>query len=855
MKNVVRLVLACGAAIPVLPAHAQLDSPSAEAATTQSEAPDATAADSAPESGTPTAVSASPETTAPTDVAPVEATPSAGGEAAPSEAAAASSGNRLIEEVIVSAQRRDEKLQDVPISVQAFTGEKLDALGFKKVEDLPAITPGLVLQNKAGYSVIFLRGVGTDAFLPSADPNVPVYIDGIPQLSGQGAANVLGRLTRVEVLKGPQGTLFGRNSTGGAISLTTPDPKGAFSGDVTTEFASYDTFNTNFYLNLPVNDKFGLSLSGYNNRTDGYYRNVAGPLIDTFQRGVRTKLVWDVADDLTLSAFGVYGEQSDPLSLTTKLTRPARFLSVGGVVLPKDPTPRDRSVAHDLPGGDALINYSYGGTLDWRLDAVEFKALGSIQRLNISFAQWDFDSTDRPLVTFYTDSQFQEQKTAEIQFLSNEGTPFAEYFSFVAGAFYLTGNGGFPTLLLQVGGANGFGDLPGALLGNPNFIQAFTTPLNRLLTRVGLSPIAGLTGPATLVAGGILDTESLSGYFQGTLNLQSSFDLEKPLNLTLGARLDKETRGLHGGRLGIVSPTADPHSDRKSDQVTLLTFPVPDVSATQVPLRAALNWFPVDDTQLYASFARGFTSPTYNTINFFTPPDKVKASRVDNFEIGAKTQLFDRTLTLNSAAFYVNEYQLLTAFLSVTSGGVVRFANAPKARIYGAEFDATWQALPEIDPGLAFTASAAYLNSEYVRFPEGRGFDVDTGLSFGPGSVGPARDFSGHDVVNTPPLTFSVGANQAVNFGDSSLEFAVNANYNDGYFNTPQQEKEYATKAYTLVDTHVSYFYTPWGVEVTAFVKNIFDESYTSSRYAADFGVLDTLNAPRIIGARVKVTF
>ncbi|MDB5971885.1 MAG: hypothetical protein JWQ90_4335 [Hydrocarboniphaga sp.] len=850
MKNIVRLMLACGAAIPVMPAYAQMETPPAEAATTQPGTPDPTAADSAPAPETTTASDAVPEATAPVGTA-ISVT----AEAAPAGAEASGSGNRLIEEVIVSAQRRDERLQDVPISVQAFTGEKLDALGVKKVEDLPALTPGLVLQNKAGYTVIFMRGVGTDAFLPSADPNVPVYVDGIPQLSGQGAANVLGRLQRVEVLKGPQGTLFGRNSTGGAISLTTPDPQGAFGGDVTTEFANYDTFNTSFFLNVPVSEQFGATLSGYSNRSDGYYRNVAGPIIDTFQRGARTKLVWNPTDQLTISAFGVYGEQSDPLSLTTKLTRPAPLLSLGGILLPKDPTPRARSVAQDLSGGDALINFSYGGSADWKLDAIELKALGSIQRLNISFAQWDFDSTDRPLITFYTDNQFQEQKTAEIQLLSNEGTPYSEYFSFVAGAFYLTGNGGFPSLQLQVGGANGFGDLPAAILGFPGFAAAFTTPLNAALAGVGLAPIAGLTGPTTLTAGGILSTESLSGYFQGTLNLQSTLDLSTRLNLTLGARLDQETRGLHGGRLGIILPPNNPHSDRIQDQTTLLTFPVPDVSATQVPLRAALNWFPVDDTQLYASFARGFTSPTYNTINFFTPPDQVKASRVDNFEVGAKTQLFDRTLTLNTAAFYVNEYELLTAFLSVTSGGVVRFANAPKARIYGAEFDSTWQALPEIDPGLAFTASGAFLKSKYVSFPDGRGFDTATGLSFGPGSPLPARDFSGNRIVNTPTFTSSVGVNQAINFGNSSVELAANANYNSGYYNTPQQEKLYATKAYTLVDTHVSYFYTPWGIELTGFVRNIFDESYTSSRYAADFGVLDTLNAPRTYGAHVKVTF
>ncbi len=837
MKKAIRLALAAGMAVPAMAAQSQ----------------GATAAESGTEQLAPS------QQTTPTDGAPADTVQSVvPAEAAPAEAApaeASGGGNRLLEEIVVTAQRRTENIQDVPISVQAFSGDKLDALGIKKAEDLPSVTPGLVEQDKAGYTVIFLRGVGTDAFLPSADPNVPVYVDGIPQLSGQGAANVLGRLERVEVLKGPQGTLFGRNSTGGAISLTTPDPKGAFGGDVTAEIGDYGAFNQSFFLNLPVSEEFGATLSGYNNRSHSYYTNVSGPMIDTFQRGARTKLVWNPLDNLTLSAFGVYGEQSDPLSLLTKLTRPAPLLSVGGVLLPKDPTPGKRAVSHDLSGGDAGYNYSWGGNADLKLDPIEIKALASVQSLNIQFAQWDFDSTDRPLVTFYTDSQFQTQKTAEIQFLSNKGTPFSNYFSFVAGAFYLTGNGGFPSLELQVGGANGFADLPTAILGAPNFAANFTGPLNAALANVGLNPISGLTGPATLVAGGILSSKSLSGYFQGTLNVRSIFDLSTPINLTLGARLDQETRGLHGGRLGIILPPENPHLEDPSAQTTLLTFPVPNVTAVQVPLHASLNWFPFDDIQLYTSFGRGFTAPTYNTINFFTPPDEVKAERVDSYEVGAKTRLFDGTLTFNSAAFYIDEYDLLTAFLSITSGGVVRFDNAKKARIYGAEFDTTWQVLPKIDPGLAITAAGTYLNGKYVSFKNGRGFDTTTGLSFGPGSPLPERDFSGNKIVNTPDFTASVQANQAINFGDNTVEFAVDANFNSGYFNTPQQEKLYSTNSYVLVNSHVSYFYTPWGIEMTGFVKNIFGQDYPITQYASDFGVLTTLNAPRTYGARVKVTF
>jgi iron complex outermembrane receptor protein len=132
--------------------------------------------------------------------------------------------NRLLEEVVVTAQKREEDSQDVPIAIQAFSGDKLDAFGIEDTADLQRITPGLTFTYTYGYTLIYLRGVGSDAFLPNADPSVATYIDGINIPASQGKQDTLGPVKRVEVLKGPQGTLFGRNATAGAISIVTEDP-------------------------------------------------------------------------------------------------------------------------------------------------------------------------------------------------------------------------------------------------------------------------------------------------------------------------------------------------------------------------------------------------------------------------------------------------------------------------------------------------------------------------------------------------------------------------------------------------------------------------------------------------------
>ncbi|WP_460994632.1 TonB-dependent receptor plug domain-containing protein, partial [Spongiibacter taiwanensis] len=116
--------------------------------------------------------------------------------------------NRLLEEVTVTAQKREEDSQDVPIAIQAFSGEKLDAFNIEDTADLQKITPGLTFTYTYGYTLIYLRGVGSDAFLPNADPSVATYIDGINIPASQGKQDALGPVKRVEVLKGPQGTLF-----------------------------------------------------------------------------------------------------------------------------------------------------------------------------------------------------------------------------------------------------------------------------------------------------------------------------------------------------------------------------------------------------------------------------------------------------------------------------------------------------------------------------------------------------------------------------------------------------------------------------------------------------------------------
>ena len=776
----------------------------------------------------------------------------AGDEPAKKKAAGSppNAGNRVMEEIVVTATKREENIQEVPIAISAFSGEKLDALGVQSAEQLPKITPGLTFTNSAAYTQVYLRGVGNNAFLPSADPDVPFYLDGVALIPGHGISTTLGRVSRVEVLKGPQGTLFGRNSTGGAISIITPDPKPDLEGDIKTEIGNLGELNALVFLNVPIIDGLAATISGYSESHDPYLKDTVAPTLATYSRGGRLKVLWHATEDLSFNLSAMYGEESSNIGTAGENTRVAPEFAA---ILPQQSLSY-RINENVIPGS---VNYSqlYSAGVDWRLPWTELKLILSDQKQRNPYEAYDYDATPVPLLSFNSFNEFFNQGTAEFQILSTHGTPLSKYFSWVGGAYYLEANGGFPSLNLQIAqGARAAG-----VLSALPALDGLLNGINGLLSGLGQPPIAGVTGPITAVSGGLISARSFSGYFQGTIHVQDIFDLGQQINVVLGARLDHESRGLGDNRLGVDNPLTT-----AMNEITLLPFHVPKATALQVPLKLELQWFPVDETQIYAAFSRGFTAPTYSTVNFFSNPPKVNPEKVDSYEVGLKTQMFEKALTFNAAAFQIYEHQILTGFAGLTSGGVVEFDNAPAGRIRGLEADFTLVPLRALDPGLVVLGSASYLHAKYTNYPNGRGYDPNTGLAFGPPSaifgvpvtVVPARNFSGHDIDRTPHFSYNVGINQSIELNDNSrVELNVATNYSDGYFNDPQNAPQYAISSFQLLDASGSYFYQPWGVEITAWGKNLTKTLYAANTFLLDTGRQQSPNDPRTFGLRFKYTF
>ena len=763
-------------------------------------------------------------------------TAAAQGDAGSDEAALvekARSKNRLLEEVVVTAQRREESVQDVPIAIAAFSSDKLDALGVTKADDLAAVVPGLTFTQTAGFSVVYLRGVGTEAFLPGADQTVPQYIDGVNLLAAQGVQNLLGRVQRVEVLKGPQGTLFGRNSTGGAINIVTATPDPAeFFGDVALEAGNYDTYNQKFYLNIPVLDNLAIGLAGFNQSHEAYYKNsnITGKLLDEeTAKGGFAKILWQATDNLSLTLSGQFSESETVGTLVTENIRPAPVFSA---VIPRDKA--DRRIDQDIPGGSEVESYLLSAILEWNLDWFDLKVIGSDQELDVPFNQLDFDTSALPIVGFSVPDQYAEQETVEIQFISNDGSFMSDRLEWIVGGFYLNSAGGFERLDLQI--------IEGGLLP----VVAGQTGLglqeqfNDLLVGAGLPPI--LNGRTNASAGGVIHSDSVSVYAQAT------YDLTSDIKLTLGGRYQREGRGVRRSRVGAISPFDD------ETEVILLSFNPPDLEANQFAPKVSLQWFADEVTQIYTSYSRGYQSPTYNAVNFFSEPDPVDEVIVDAYELGIKTQLLESTLNLEAAVFYTDQTDVTVANVSLTSGGVVRFDNAAGSQIQGAEMSFLWNPF-ENNPGLVFTGGASYLDTEYTDYEDGRGFDEDTGLSFGPSSQLPARDFTGNEMPRAPEFTYTLGVNQHVDVKSGWFEFGLDTYYNAGFFFSAQNSDLYANDEYQLYNVRLSYFNEPSSLQFTGYIRNLLEEEYYTQMFLADFGPAVTLNAPRAYGAEIKWTF
>ena len=350
----------------------------------------------------------------------------------------------------------------------------------------------------------------------------------------------------------------------------------------------------------------------------------------------------------------------------------------------------------------------------------------------------------------------------------------------------------------------------------------------------------------TALSTGILHTRSISGFVQGTYAFLDDFELNA------GVRYDSEQRDLLDSKLEVPNPAPG------SDPILLNEFSVPEIDTSRWSPRVALQWHFADDSMLYGSYAIGYLSPTYNSVNFFVEPDFVKQERNDAYELGIKSSFFSGDLQLDAALFYTRRQDVISAYTTVTSGVAVRFYNAGPGFSRGFEFNVRGRPLRRWNEQFAVSLAGTYLDAEYTNFPDGRGYDDDTGLGFGPGNAtGEARDFTGNRIVNSPRFSGTLTATQGLlsRYGSHGLQLAGDVYYNSGYFFTPQNTPVAEQAAHVLFNVRLTYDYRPAGLQLAIFGENLSDEPVLSSVFAVDTGPAYQLRPPRNYGLRAKGSF
>lgn len=709
-----------------------------------------------------------------------------------------------IEEVVVTAQKREERLLDVPISISAFSGEQLDNAGVKQLSDLAFKTPGLVFDTQLNYAIIFIRGVGTDAFVPSADMSVAPYVDGVYFPNSFGLARAVGEVERVEVLKGPQGTLFGRNATAGAISVVTKKPSKYFTMSADTSYGSDHETNNRLSISGPIGgDKLSGTLSLLYNYKDEYYEftepSYPGEPQSSIERGGRLKLFWEPSEwlDLTLSGF-----MFNSLGIGTTLMTCLEPTGLGVVLNMSCEQGRKTNVnAYQANWADMDVVSLTGGL---HFDGLDIKSISAYQTSATS-AFNDYDGSSSNIATFTApppDALMTKAFTQEIQFLSTPDSFGAEYMKWVAGLYYINSSLSYDGINIGLLGTdNGLAGLAsGDLLGIPlDFLEPILDPLGPDLLSLALK----ITGA--------LDTDAYAGFTQVTFMPMDWLDV------TLGGRWQHEERTVFNSALKLnltvlgqtLEPSLLPWPDDTREEDTFS----PKVSVAVKPSR---------DSMIYASWQRAHKSGSFNVLNITQPPTTIRPETVTTTELGAKTMLFGKKVQINAAVFNNDIEDLQSQFLSLLSGGVVQFQNAPKAHSRGGEFDLQWAAAP----GLLLNAAATYLESEYDEFPDANGFNEAGIFTSG-------LDNTGNEIVRNPKWTASAGLGYEIALGRGIADFGADYYYNGGYWFDAQNTL--VQPSYSLLNLRIGYLYEPWNLKISLAGTNVTDADYYILQYQSDF--------------------
>lgn len=352
---------------------------------------------------------------------------------------------RQLEEIIITVQKRSESLQDIPIAVSAFSEGELLNFGVKNPQDLANVTTGMVYTKSGNISQPYLRGIGTRFSFVGLEPSIATYIDDRYISRPTAAMNEFNDIDRVEVIKGPQGTLYGRNAAGGAIRYVTKDVDDEFGGNVSVGLGNYEYRKLAGKVNIPMGDTFGVRFTALNVDREGFAHNLIPEGVpewdDKNYKAYRSKLKWNMSDNLTSRLTIDYWEVNDLAGEDYIILEPVELNRgiVAGGITGKDLDEVASSNKQKNNGDEISVQLK----LDYTMEKMDFVSISTYSDLEMNSDGSDADGTSLPLVDLLAVKELSEEYSQEFRLLSRNDSKF----EWIVGAFYYTANGEVDSLI------------------------------------------------------------------------------------------------------------------------------------------------------------------------------------------------------------------------------------------------------------------------------------------------------------------------------------------------------------------------------------------------------------------------
>ncbi len=715
-----------------------------------------------------------------------------------------------LEEIVVTATKRVQSLQDVPIAVNAFNADTIEVAGINNAGDLAILTPALNINvNTNPFAArMIIRGVGTAQTDPALEPSVGLFIDGVYLgRTGLGMSD-LTDIERIEVLQGPQGTLYGKNTNAGAISVITKKPNFEKSeGYVEASVGNYSMNKLTASASGPLTQNLAYRLSGNINQRDGYYDNSAGvDFNDADDWNIQGKLQWEATESLSILLSGSRVERDTTCCGADAVqTESVNNELVAQGLSPDSNDPYDYNVKSDADNRFAMESDLLSMTIDYDAGWGAIKSITAWNDYSYRVDQ-DPDRSELDILTLSNDKFSGDSFSQELRFTASP----TDNVDYMLGAFYLEQN------------TKRGGDEPFVFIGDDIITIGsqqdlpFPLPFNFLV-----QPGDSLTVDMNQ------DAETIAFFGQGTWHIGDQWhitgglrwsDEEKKSDLfsqTYSTAFSNQVLG--ASFLDSVSTPIDATLERSSDNVDWMLSAVLDIS---------------DDSMVYASAGTGTKSGGFQTVNGTADDREFDDEDTTTYELGIKSTLLDARLRINAAAFY-SEIENFQAQRQLETGLGTYVSNEAKVETSGVDFQV--EAAPM--PNLVLSAGLLYMHKYQI-------------------TDGPEK---GADLPFTAEFSGTVAATLVFPLGDGGIYWRTDYSYMDNHTTnvasaTQLRDEDYDNR--NLINSKVGWRNDSWNVSVWG--KNLSDDKYamqTVLPFLVSGMEAYFLAPPRTFGATVRYTF